>query len=249
MAESTSFRVVTTPTQPIDCACVIHGDVYPWSYVEKLYNMLNRNITPGINLHVYTEESRPVPQHMIKHNLINWDICGPKQSWWYKMQLFNPDNHAGSLLYFDLDVVITGNLDWITELSTKRLWAIRDFKYLWRPSHQGINSSIMWWDTVGYSYVWDEFTKGDIQANIKKYTGDQDFISDIIPINYRRFFDSDRIKSWRWQALDGGFNFQSRKHYTPGSGTELDADTSVLVFHGRPKPHQVQDFLIAKFWQ
>jgi hypothetical protein len=50
-----------------DCACVIHGTGYDWQYVDKLYNMLTRHLPQGIRFHVYTEEHRSVPSHMIKH--------------------------------------------------------------------------------------------------------------------------------------------------------------------------------------
>ena len=173
---------------PIDCACVIHGEAYAWTYVERLYNMLTRHITPGIRLHVYTEADRPVPTHMIKHALTDWGIGGPKQSWWYKMQLFNTEHHAGPLLYFDLDTVIVGSIDWIWQLPTAYFWALRDFKYLWRPTHSGLNSSVMWWDTTKHTHVWKQFAQEDLPKTMRKYHGDQDYNSSVIPVQQRRFF-------------------------------------------------------------
>ena len=83
----------------IDCACVIHGDGYDWIYVDRLHSMLARHFTKGIRLHVYTEQSRSVPDHMIKHVLDEWPgLSGRRRSWWYKMQLFNPAHYA-CLLY------------------------------------------------------------------------------------------------------------------------------------------------------
>ena len=116
----------------IDCACVIHGSGYDWQYVERLYNMLCRNLSTEVRMHVYTEHDRSVPPHMAKHTLEDWGISGPKRSWWYKMQLFNPAHFAGNMLYLDLDVVIANNLDWIPAHSTDYLWTIRDFRYLQR---------------------------------------------------------------------------------------------------------------------
>ena len=105
--------MVETITTPVDCACVIHGTGYDWTYVDRLYNMLNKHISRGVRLHVYTEADRPVPTPYIKHTLTDWGISGPKRAWWYKMQLFNPDHFRGQLLYFDLDTVIVNNIDWI----------------------------------------------------------------------------------------------------------------------------------------
>lgn len=234
---------------PIDCACVIHGDVYSWTYVERLYNMLSRHITAGVRFHVYTEASRSVPGHLIKHELIDWKIAGPKKAWWYKIQLFNPAHHSGPLLYFDLDTVIVNNIDWIWKLPLNYFWTIRDFKYLWRPAHYGINSSIMWWDTRQYQHVWDSFSKQRFDLVLRRHRGDQDFLTQTINKNHYRFFDTEKIKSWRWQALDGGFNFDKRIYQKPGSGTCIDERTSVLIFHGDPKPDKIQDSHIAHFWQ
>lgn len=238
-----------TTIKTIDCACVIHSDGYSWDYVERLYNMLDRHSTPNIRLHVYTEADRVVPEKFIKHGLTDWQIAGRKKSWWYKIQLFNPEHHSGPLLYFDLDTVITGNIDWIWQTPTNYLWAVRDFKHLWRPGFNGINSSVMWWDTRKYAYIWENFKQQNLTQIMTKYHGDQDYITDMIPVPDRRFFDLHRVQSYRWQCLDGGYDFDKRRHLIPGNGTQIPIDTSILIFHGNPKPAQVPDQLIQHHWQ
>lgn len=250
MAKTTRTSTIVQPiTGPIDCACVIHGDAYDWVYVENLYNMLNRHITPGIRLHVYTEAERSVPTPMIKHELEPWALSGPKQSWWYKIQMFNSEHHKGPLLYFDLDVVITENIDWMWNLPLRYFWAVRDFKYMWRPTHQGINSSILWWDTTMFHSLWKQFKKQDLEYVLKRYHGDQDYITDAVPEHLRRFFDNQRVKSWRWQVLDGGYDFATRRHLAPGTGTNKDDLPSVLVFHGKPKPADIDDPVVRQHWR
>ena len=234
---------------PVDCACVIHGNVYSWKYVDTLYSMLSRNLSREIRMHVYTEEHRAVPPHMIKHVLTEWPgIQGSKKSWWYKMQLFNPEHHLGHLLYLDLDTVIVNNLDWITQLSQSHLWAIRDFKTLWRPKFQGINSSVMYWHTEKFAKIWTEFAEQDILKLCAKYHGDQDYLSAVLKPTQRRFFPEKSAQSWRWQALDGGMDPYKRTYNHPGLGTQIDPDTSLLIFHGQPKPDQVTDPVIKTHW-
>jgi hypothetical protein len=238
-----------TQIKTIDCACVIHGDAYSWQYVDRLYNMLRRHITPEVRLHVYTEADREVPVPMIKHVLTDWGIAGPKRSWWYKMQLFNSQHHAGPLLYFDLDTVIVNNIDWICQQSLRYFWAIRDFKYLWKPQSTELNSSIMWWDTRCYDAVWQHFSNTNFDKILREYRGDQDYITAHVRKEEQRFFDPRRIKSWRWQCLDGGYNFQTQKYLRPKTGTTVDTDTSVLIFHGHPKPLNLADSVILQHWQ
>jgi len=186
---------------------------------------------------------------MIKHTLQDWGIGGHKQGWWYKMQLFNPELHAGSLLYFDLDTVIVNNIDWIWQQPLSYFWTIKDFKYLWRPNFTGANTSIMWWNTEKYSKIWFDFCKEPLNNVMHKFPGDQDYINKHMEQNDMRFLDSERIKSWRWQCLDGGYNFTRRKHLNPRGGTTVTDKTSVLVFHGNPKPADLHDSFIIQHWK
>jgi hypothetical protein len=233
-----------------NCACVIHGTAYDWIYVERLYNMLQANTSYQIRLHVFTEDERSVPAPFVKHRLVEWPgIAGPKKSWWYKMQMFNPAHELGRVLYFDLDTVITGNIDWIWQLSDQYFWAIRDFKYLWRNAWNGINSSVMIWDTNKFDWIWRDFTSKNVNATVKLFHGDQDYLSSLLDDTNRQFFQHEFVKSWRWQIHDGGLNMKTRLSNNPNSGTILDRDTSILIFHGHPKPHEIHDPVIEKFWK
>ena len=193
----------------IDCACVIHGDAYSWIYVDRLYNMLKANLSHEIRLHVFTESKRSVPAPYIKHDLQEWPgVAGPRKSWWYKMQMFDSRHFAGRMLYFDLDTVITKNLDW----------------------------------------MWKDFETKNINATVKLHHGDQDYLNSVLPPEDLRFFDVNTIKSWRWQCKDGGYNMIKRQYNRPDIGTTVDPATAVMVFHGHPKPHQIQDSVVERYW-
>lgn len=234
---------------PVNCACVIHGDMYSWIYVDRLYSMLSRNLARPIRLHVWTESHRQVPPHMIKHNLEEWPgISGPRQSWWYKMQMFNPDIFPGQLLYFDLDVVLVRPIDWILECSPDHFWAIRDFKYLQRPTWQGMNSSVMYWNNEKFRNIWKEFNNRGVSDISKHFPGDQDFLNSVVPQRDLRFFNENLVQSWRWQVSDGGLDLRTRTVRSPNSGALIDSNVSVVVFHGKPKPHEVRDQTIIQHW-
>lgn len=238
-----------SPAGPIDCACVIHGTGYSWDYVERLYNMLSRQITAGIRFHVYTEHDRSVPPHMIKHCLDDWPgVKGPKKSWWYKMQLFNPAHFAGNLLYLDLDVVIVNSLDWVLDYNPEYFWTLRDFRHLQHPCSK-MNSSVMWWNVSNFSWVWDRFNNEDRAHNIKRYQGDQDYIDAVLTQQHKKFWPETHFQSWRWQCQEGGYDFARRRHRAPGAPAQHDPNASVLVFHGQPKPHQVNDLIVKAHWR
>lgn len=234
----------------IDCACVIHGTAYDWIYVERLYNMLQKHVPQGARLHVYTEADRQVPSHMIKHELQQWPgVAGPKKSWWYKMQLFNPEHHTGDLFYIDLDTVIVDDLGWIFNHSTQYFWTIRDFRYLQHSTISTMNSSVMWFNVDAMSWVYHKFSQEHLPTIMRTYHGDQDYIEAVVPHQQRRFLDISKFASFRWQAYQGGMNWQTRRPHDTQANTNIPPGTSVLVFHGHPKPHEVNCPLVKQLWQ
>jgi hypothetical protein len=187
---------------------------------------------------------------MIKHCLEDWPgVAGPKKSWWYKLHLFNPEHHAGPLLYFDLDCVIVRSLDWILSLNTDYFWAIRDFRYLQAPNVNIVNSSVMWWDTRQFESVWQEFNSQGFEQVVRRHHGDQDFIQETVPRDRRRYFEDKLFQSYRWQVAEGGWDFRRRRPLQPGAGSQINGCCSVIVFHGDPKPHAVRDPEIVKLWK
>lgn len=237
--------------QTIDCACVIHGKAYDWTYVERLQNMLARNLQDyKVVLHVYTEADRTVPSTMVKHQLTEWPtVSGPKRSWWYKLQMFDANHHTGNLLYFDLDTVIVRDISWIVKHDPAKVWTLRDFKYLQNPNWYGMNSSVMWWNVSTFDWVWQKFKKHDVTETMKKHRlGDQEYLTNVLTHNHIRFFNQDAIQSWRWQANQGGMTWPDRQYRMPGTGTQISESLSVLVFHGDPKPHQITDPIIKQLW-
>jgi len=239
---------ISTNAAAVDCACVIHSDGYSWDYVDRLYSMVSRNFSQPVRFHVYTEADRAVPDHIIKHNLVEWSgVSGPRQSWWYKMQLFNNRLFSGQILYFDLDVMITGSLDWIQQLPARNFYAIHDFRRLWKPTSRTINSSIMYFNTAEYAYVWDKFQQRSLGSIINSYKGDQDFITEAVEPRNLRYFELERIVSWRWQVVNDGFRQRKPPNSKP-TVLQIPAAASVVVFHGTPKPHEIDNDIVKKYW-
>jgi hypothetical protein len=152
------------------------------------------------------------------------------------------------MLYLDLDTVIIGSIDWVWDLSSDYFWAMRDFKYLWRPGWNGLNSSFMFWNPDKFSWIWNQFQEQNINALIKQYHGDQDYLNTVLDDTTRRFIPDQLVKSWRWQTNDGGMDMKTRIYRRPGAGAVLDPQAKILIFHGRPKPHEVSDPVIQRLW-
>lgn len=237
-------------TEHLDCACVIHGDRYDWRYVENLYAMIRRNLSRPVRFHVFTEAHRAVPDHMIRHDLQEWpEISSTKQAWWYKMQMFDPRHALGQLLYFDLDVVICDNIDWVLGLDRQYFWAINDWRRLWKSHWQGINSSMMYWNNRDFLVASQWFRDTHLREVMRCYRGDQDLLTAQLPTDQVRYFPDTAVRSWRWQVRDGGMDTRTRRYHQPGQGSVLEPGVSVVVFHGSPKPHEVRDELVSRCWR
>jgi hypothetical protein len=211
---------------PIDCACVIHGDAYSWKYVENLYSMLSRHLRPGIRLHVYTERDRPVPEPFIKHCLDDWNISGPKKSWWYKLELFNSAHHQGPLLYFDLDVLICKD---ITEV-VNNFQSLNKFLMVKEPYQDIVNSSIMYW-SGDYSYLYNNYVNNkdllcEEYKKVPRY-GDQSYISENVEYDLIENYAPINFINWKHHKIETPINdpsiliFTSR-HQKPSNNLELD---------------------------
>jgi hypothetical protein len=236
-------------TSILDCVCLIHGDRYDWRYVENLYAMLTSHMPADIRLHVFTEPSRSVPDHMIKHELQEWpEISNTRRAWWYKMQIFDPSHGLGQVLYLDLDMVICGSLGWVLDLDTQYFWAIHDWRRLWRPQWQGINSSMMYWNLGSWPQPWAQFRDLGLTEAVKRYHGDQDLLTAVLPKHAIQYFPDHAVRSWRWQIHDSGMDPRTRRYAAPNTGSVITPGTSVMVFHGRPKPHEVDDAIIRNLW-
>lgn len=225
-----------------ECACLIAGKKYPWEYVDRLHSMLSRHSTVPIRLHVLTESDRSVPSPYVKKPLLPWpEISTPDLSWWYKLQFFDRTRFDQPMMYFDLDTVIVGNIDWLWEPEDKKncFYSVLDFRYLQRPYLKKINSSIMYWNPDTFYWIWEDFTRLNLREVISTYPGDQDYYDQVIPSSHVKFFDKELIKSWRWQIQD-----PRRPHLSdPLLGTKI------LIFHGNPKPHEIRENPILKqYW-
>lgn len=161
----------------ITIACVLRsgGKVgYNASWVEKLQNGLERNLTIDYNFVALSDCEVPCDR-------IRLDETGV--GWWAKMQLFKPSNLSGPVLFLDLDTVIVNNLDELimTLLEQKQF-------VMWRDDKFNISSSaIMYWNG-DYSHIyetymrdpaaWEEKFALETQANDRQ-VGDQALISSL----------------------------------------------------------------------
>jgi hypothetical protein len=204
--EYARWRESHEPT-PMVC-CVKMGDKYGPEYVTRLRDGVARHLAAPHNFVCFTDD--PVPG--VKCYPLPAELPG----WWAKLGLFRLKR---PLIYFDLDVVITGDLSPL--LKWQSFSAIKDW---WL---KGINSSVMVL-TGNEAHVWDRF-KPDVMDRC--YGGDQQWIGEQFPPNLKTFpphwFPSLKANSC-WESAPEG--------------------AMAVIFHGNPKPAECGGW-VADAWR
>ena len=216
-------------------ACVCYGEKYSTEYVQKLYNMVQRNTTLEHNFFIFTDNIEMEIDGHVNIRTFPETLNG----WWNKMQLFRPDTLDGDTLYMDLDVVITGNIDCFFNYEPEADFiGMNDFN----PDTKIFNSSVFKFKPEAMkSKLWQPFT--DDRTKWLRYSGDQNVISDLI-IGHpgTRSFPDSWTQSYKWYDRKG-------KRYHKGKWTfEHNGESLVTVFHGEPNPHQSDMDWVKKAW-
>ena len=142
--------------------------------------------------------------------------------WWNKIQLFNPDFLKGErFLYLDLDIVITQDISSILSREEKFV-TINDWIY------NTYNSSAMLMTGGEHGHVYDLFCKDKGKAMSACPQGDQQWITNYVTAD---FFSKDDFASFRMSAC------------------EAEPKGKIVVFHGKPDPHEVKGTWVSEAWK
>ncbi len=197
------------------CVCV--GDKYGADDVYRLAAMVQRNLRAPYWFRCLSDREIPGIDCLIPEAL--WP------GWWSKLLLFR---HAteGAHLYFDLDVVITGDITGLVSasLSLPKNWA--------QSGYGGCQSSVMAW-SGDYSRIADAFDPAQLSAPAgnhgfygpQQLWGDQEFITALMGAPGECHVEPMHgIVSYKYHCRQG-----------------LPAGVAVVCFHGLPKPADVSD--------
>lgn len=138
-------------------ACVKVGTKYSSDYVVKLRNGVARHLKEPHEFVCFTDDP-------VEGVTCEQPLCG-LPGWWSKVGLFRLEQ---PLIYFDLDVVITGDLKPLIEWDGFGI--VKDW---WQP---GFNSSVMRL-TGKETFIWRKFNP----RFMGMVHGDQDYITGMMP--------------------------------------------------------------------
>ena len=211
----------------VNVICIKWGDLYSSDYVNKLYAMVERNITRDHRFVCLTDdtsglkseiETIPIPDIFLDPNK---PISG-----WRKISMCSPEigDLKGTTLFLDLDVVVIDNIDCFFDHSDK-FTIIEN----WSQLNRGIgNSSVFCFEIGAHVDVLDYYNENAFDI-FKEFGNSQTYMSKRIgDIDY---WPEQWCRSFKYQAIPKGLG---RFFKTP----QLPEGCKILVFHGIPNPDQ-----------
>ena len=207
--------------------CVCWGDKYPFEYVQKLYNMVQRNTTVEHKFIVFTDSvsmhGKLSPEIEIR-KLFHHDYEG----WWNKLQLFSPE---ADLVGENLD-------DFFNHGEEDTFSIINNFNL----STKIFNSSIFKWNNkTATDLIWHPWLAD--RGSLKRNHGDQDVVSKLVEKSPKlRIFPDEWSFSYKWHNRVNPRYSKSDWTFERGTG-------KVAVFHGAPNPHESDQEYIKNAWK
>lgn len=226
--------------------CVKWGNKYIPQYVNVLKSMCQRHLTVPYQFHCLTESPHGLDPDI---NVIELPNLPGIKTWWSKLYMFAPQLPIkGTILYFDLDVIVFRNIDNLFDHAPGTFQIIRDFNRCRVKDWSLSNSSVMRWETGKLDYLWNEF-QNNPHVIMGNNHGDQDWITKRAKDDITHWPD-EWIRSYKWEMIgrkDTKIVKGAKKVFQhPPTITE---DNKVAVFHGEPKPFNCGDQFVIDNWR
>lgn len=212
----------------IQVVCVKHGNLYGAEYVNKLYRGVARHTTLPFRFICFTEDPTDIiPEVRIK------PFLNELPGWWNKLYLFSHQAALpGRIFYLDLDTVITGNIDPYMQFSGT-FAILRDF-YAFRNDklNNHFGSGLMSWEGGWGEHIWKDFMVNPRLNQRSHGHGDQGWLMKTVPLTEVTF----------WQdIMEPNKTIDSYKVSVRANSEILGPTTSILCFHGEPRPHKIRE--------
>lgn len=228
--------------------CIKWGTAFGPDYVNRLYSGVRRNLARPVRFLCMTEHAEgihpdveilPLPAEPFQSEMDRALAVANRQGAMRKVSLFRPGaipDHTGPVLGFDLDVVITGDLEPIWALDPAKVAMRHDWveKRKGRPTGHG---SVFRFDPDRHGYLYEDIAANPYEevaharGSEQRYTSHKamergDFL--YIPPEWVASFKHDCLGLPPVNWL---------------SPPRLPADARVVCFHGRPKmPEAVEGY-------
>jgi hypothetical protein len=198
-------------------------------YVNNLYRMVERHLTVPHRFHVLTTYDEGYePGIIVTLQMNRW---GPH---WMQLETYRPGAFDGPVLYFDQDIFILSNIDFLAEPYDGPLMGLDDFFY---PGT--FNSGLT------------RFTENPVTRDLYENYQDPAVQKAVkwLPFKDQAYTDKrlaeQGIKPDFVQTRHPGKIISYKADYLPMRRTN---GAAIVCCHGQPKPHEIKDSNLRKHW-
>ena len=222
-----------TPAQ-VNIVTLKWGDRYGPEFVNRLYSGVSRNLTRKFRFLCFTDNEAGLHRKIDTYPLPPIALPSEFQrTAWLKMGFFldSLGDMEGDCLFFDLDLLVTGNIDCFFDYMPGKKCIIHN----WVQSHMLFkkrpnigNSSIFRWTANTTQHIVEKFYSEQDWA-LREFHPEQVYLTYSLGEKY--WWPEDWVRSFKRHAVPPfPLNLMSPPRLPP--------KTRILVFHGLPDPDQ-----------
>lgn len=227
--------------------CMKWGTKYGSAYVNRLYNMVNKNLTLPFTMVCLTDDNQGIDPNVLCFDIPPLDLpAGSPERGWNKLSTFEPDLYGlqGQALFLDLDVVITDNIDCFFTHQPKRplikklkhkltgqpkhdFMVIHDWKKPWRITG---NTSVYRFEIGSFPDVLTYFRQNFDQIR-QDFRNEQAFLCHFLKKNYHtlNYWPDSWCKSYKYHCL-------KKIPFAFWQAPQKPDDVKIIIFHGEINP-------------
>jgi len=218
--------------------CIKWGKKYGPHYVNRLYGMLSRQVTPPFSLHCFTDDRTGIREEVVCHDLPDLGCAHPKNvpGKWTKTVLWGHslDGLSGPALFIDLDSVIVDNIDdFFSYGAAEDVILARN----WLKPHRKLGQTTLFRYCIGHQPYMLENFQANPQGIADKYRFEQHYVTRNIKEGIK-FWPKEWVRHYRVHCL--GNNYIMR-YFRPA---RLPKGVKIVAFPGHPQP---EDALLGKW--
>ena len=228
--------------EPVNIICIKYGDAYGAEYVNKLFNMVLANITIPFRFFCFTEDSTGIDERIIikdipllkdkDGNMLSSFSTYHKEAGLCDDDLGGYELRGKRVLFLDLDVIITDNIDKFFSYNKNPddFIIIKDWNKGKKSNKYGQASCYSFRvGTLGYIKKYYENNTDLVHKKYKKLA--QEFLSNMVISKYGKlnFWPSDWVKGFKKHCLPNVFLRWFKMPKFPNGA-------KIICFNGYPNP-------------
>jgi hypothetical protein len=215
--------------EKVNVICMKWGKPFPSYYVNRLHNMVKRNLTLPFNFVCFTDDPEGIDPEIITAPIPEVNVPPANQySPWRKLASYqeNLGGLSGKTMFLDLDNIIVDNIDCFFDYTDK--FAIIEN---WTQLGRGIgNSSVYVYEIGKYKDLLEGFNN-DPHKVVDLYDNEQIYVTKTLGTEKIEFFPETWCRSFKRHSVAGRIG---RFFIEP----KLPEGVKILSFHGHPRPHE-----------